>query len=184
MLRPDGSMPTQRQINRLTQVGNICAQWSNLEYQFAHVIWVLLALDMDTGAIVTGGLDMLPRANMAINLARHLQAPRELITALEKARKQIQDGLDVRRNRAVHGVQFYHEGGDDLYVEVHRGKGGRGRKLLPDQELADLGREIHNVSFELAQATIGTLESLKVALATMAANMRTAASDAVSPNGS
>jgi hypothetical protein len=106
MLTPSGKFPATRQINRLTQIGNICAQWSELEYLFATTIWVLLKLDMDTGKIVTGGLDMLPRANMAINLARHRQAPKEILDALLTARKAIQDGLDIRRNRAVHGVQF------------------------------------------------------------------------------
>ncbi|WP_423352633.1 hypothetical protein [Phenylobacterium sp. VNQ135] len=89
----------------------------------AIIIWRLLNLpDADTGRIVTGGLDMLPRFNMAIALARHLKAPHEATAALVAARKAIQDGLDVQRNRAVHGIQYLEEDGK-YTIETHRGKG-------------------------------------------------------------
>ncbi|HYX46852.1 MAG TPA: hypothetical protein VE820_08540 [Sphingomicrobium sp.] len=84
----------------------VCIQWSNLEFQIAHAIWWMLNLDADSGKIVTGGLDMGPRVNMAINLARHIRVDRKVTQALETARAALQDGLDKRRNRAVHGVHL------------------------------------------------------------------------------
>jgi hypothetical protein len=124
-------------------------QWSNVEYQVAQTIWLILGLDVETGKIVTGGLDMLPRLNMAINLARHRKAPVELTSQLVKTRASIQDKLDVRRNRAVHGVNSWFPGDATVHVEVHRGKGGRERKPLPEDDLRQLGQEIHRVGKEL-----------------------------------
>lgn len=128
---------------RMMSVGQICIQWAHIEYLFAHVIWALLRLDQETGKITTGGLDMLPRANMAINLATHLGAPQNLIQALKSARKAIQGGLDARRNAAVHGVSFT-EGKEpyEIHVEVHRGSGDRKKKHLPNSELSALAEEL------------------------------------------
>lgn len=143
-------MATSRGINRLSQVGNICTQWAWIEYQFALVIWSVLSLDEATGKIVSGGLDMLPRANMAINLANHLNAPRKLTSDLTAARAAIQKDLSGRRNRAVHGVTFTspNHPGSHL-VEVHRGEGGRERNPLTDDDLKALGAELHTLGNSL-----------------------------------
>lgn len=101
------------------KVGNICAVWSSIEYLVALTIWELLHLDYETGQIITGGTDMLPRLNMAIALAEQLKAGRPLITALRSLRKTLQDGLDQRRNQAVHGVNRITKG--KHLVEMHRG---------------------------------------------------------------
>lgn len=109
----------------LAQIGLIAVQWSHLEVVFSNAIWYLLRLDVETGKIVTGGLDMVPRANMAINLARHLKAPKVLIDGLVLARKKIQDGLDQRRNQIIHGVQRSGRDHSTALIDVHRGKGSR-----------------------------------------------------------
>jgi hypothetical protein len=137
---------------RLTLIGNVCVQWSALEYQVAACIWMLLELDIETGKIVTGGLDMLPRLNMAINLARHLKAEKALIDCLVKARAEIQGGLDTKRNRAVHGVHTAVTIAGDALVEVHRGKGGRDATAFPLEELAGLSRSLNALTKSLAKA--------------------------------
>ena len=142
--------PPALQSARLTLVGNICTQWSHIEYQIATVIWWLLKLDRDTGMIVTGGLDMLPRMNMAINLCRHLKADAKLDSALLATRKAIQDGLDGERNRAVHGVWFDLRGDGAHGVEVHRGKGGRQRHYVSGDELLGTGTALNTVSSALS----------------------------------
>ena len=72
MIDPQSPL-ANRTLRSLVQIGNIAAQWSHLEYKLAQTIWILLGLEEGTGKIVTGGLDMLPRINMAINLSRHLR---------------------------------------------------------------------------------------------------------------
>lgn len=150
-------MATPEIAARLQAVGNICTQWAYLEYLFANVIWWLLKIDKETGIIITGGLDIRPRAGMAINLARHLKADRRLIEALTKARDEI-GSLSDRRNRAVHGVSFSREGDETVMVEVHRGKGSRKAEPLATNELFAIGSEISVV----ATGLIAVLKSLEI----------------------
>lgn len=124
-------------FRNVVSVGMICRHWADIEYIFSQTIWHLLKLDAETGKIVTGGLDMLPRVNMAINLAKQTKQPSDLLRILEEARTAIQDGLDTRRNRAVHGVMFIGEG-FNYEAEVHRGRGSRKREFLPASELRGL----------------------------------------------
>lgn len=126
------------------EVGVICLEWSALEYYFAIVIWRLLGLDPPTGKIVTGGLGLLPRVNMAVALARHLKCNRQTIAAMVQARKAIQDGLDIRRNQAVHGVHFAEDDGTTT-VETHRGKGGRDPVPITSDDYHRLAAEIRAV---------------------------------------
>jgi hypothetical protein len=141
--------------HRLACVGRVCIEWATLEYHLANAIWFLVDLDKPTGRIVTGGLDMLPRLNMAINLARHKRADKLLISALVDAREAIQGGLDTRRNRAVHGLQF--TDGGVYTVEVHRGKGGRDRQDLTTAELESLGEEIHQLELSFASVLVSVM---------------------------
>lgn len=158
----------------------MCLVWSGLEYVFAYTIWHLLGLSEDTGKIVTGGLDMLPRANMAINLSRQLKAPASLTKALMEARKTIQDGLDTRRNECVHGVHFGNATSEVVRIEVHRGKGDRSKKVLTNADIHGLLNELNIVREYLIVAVNkqGIYEPAKAAH--MAKKMRAAAFDTVS----
>jgi hypothetical protein len=130
--------------DRLVQIGNICRQWAYLEYLFSVTIWNLLKLERNTGMIVTGGLDMLPRAGMAINLAEHLGADGRLIEALKTARRTLQRGglsLIDRRNIAIHGLELRLEGRSSI-LESHRGKGAFQPHDFGNDELKNLGKEI------------------------------------------
>lgn len=124
-------------LKNVVNIGMICKHWADIEYTLSLTIWHLLKLDPETGKIVTGGLDMQPRANMALNLARHTKQPPPFIKALVDAREAIQGGLDMRRNRAIHGVMFLSDG-FTYETEVHRGRGGRQRQPLPASELNSL----------------------------------------------
>lgn len=129
----------------LARIGLVAVQWSHIEVQFSHAIWYLLGLDAATGKIVTGGLDMLPRANMAIKLCRHLDGPKELLNALIVARKSIQGGLDQKRNQIIHGV---HQSTDDIaasMIEVHRGKGSGRPERISIKELNELCAQLSAV---------------------------------------
>lgn len=157
-------------MHSLVLIGNIAAQWSNLEYRIAIVIWILLGLKEETGKIVTGGLDMLPRVNMAIKLSRHLKCPRNLIDTLVKIRMELQDSLQEERNRAMHGIQFSDSNGD-LEVEVHRGKGGWNRRPLSISSLNQTGKRLHELSNELTEAIAKAAPKLREILLMMAKNI-------------
>ena len=166
MIDPQSPL-ANRTLRSLVQIGNIAAQWSHLEYKLAQTIWILLGLEEGTGKIVTGGLDMLPRINMAINLSRHLKAPRCLTELLVKIRKELQESLQEERNRAIHGVQFHGPGGE-LQVEVHRGKGDRTRQSLPEATLNQTGKRLHELGTELTAAVLAESNALRSALLNMA----------------
>ena len=142
-------------IARLSAIGNICAQWSFLEYLYALTIWQLLHIDHETGKIVTGGTDMHVRARLAINLAKHLNASKSITKALEAARDSVKAAkLDERRNKAVHGVRFAGSTGgpDSVLIEVHRGAGGRQRHEQTNLELSAIGKEIKAISDQFLAA--------------------------------
>lgn len=125
----------------------ICAAWAELEYLFFMVIWRALNLDdLETGPIVTGGLDMLGRANMAIRLIRHKKAPRYVLDALVAARKTIQDGLDDKRNRAIHGTHVSGPSDGEFILVMHRGKFASNEEPLTAHDLKVTADEIIAVS--------------------------------------
>lgn len=64
------------------------------------------------------------------------------MTALVALRATIQNGLDIRRNRAVHGISFIGADMKTIEVEVHRGKGDRTRRPVGSEEFASLADEI------------------------------------------
>jgi len=122
--------------------GAICSLWSYLEYLLSNIIWSLLSLDKEIGNIITGGRDILPKINMAIALANHLDADRELRRALVDVRKQLQSGLQDERNAAVHGVYSSNETAIRPRRETHRGKGSGQAKDVDVTELEAVVRDI------------------------------------------
>lgn len=95
---------------------------------------------------MTGGLDMIPKVRMCINIAREKKCPKYLIKALEAVRVDIQDKLDQRRNAAVHGVHFISDDQTKMEIETHRGRGFRERTRVTGTELRELSIDIKKVS--------------------------------------
>lgn len=135
---------------RLTCIGNICVQWSALEHQAACVIWSMLDINEGTGRFITGGMDLQPRLNVAIRIATHLGAPKEVLTDLKEVRKQVQDGLDIIRNHAVHGVTFFSPDGRTARIKTHRGKKA-GEYELSNSELKAAGTAINQLVRKLGE---------------------------------
>ena len=132
---------------RLALVGNICHQWANIEYQIACAIWSLLGVDEATGIILTGGLLMRPRVNMATKLAKHLSAPQKVIAALTEVHSAL-EVLEEKRNKAVHGVRFANLNDPaSEYFEMHRGK--KGRHLETNDSLRELAQDLANLGTRL-----------------------------------
>ncbi len=132
--------------DRNLQIGNICFQWAHLEFLVALALWSLLRIDQETGKILTGSLDLLPRVNMALKLAKHLKAPGLAIKALKEVRTALQGGLIERRNTAIHGLRSL-DPNDPAgeFFEVHRGKSSGVKQPVNNAALRALGSEIVDV---------------------------------------
>jgi len=129
-------------IDRLAQVGNICRQWANIELHIALAIWCMMGIDSESGAILTGGLNMSSRVVVAIKLAKHLDAPSIAIEVLKATQKALDNDLEERRNQAIHGVTFLHPNEPSTEIfEMHRGK-RKGRQLLTNKDLNKLSNEL------------------------------------------
>lgn len=141
-------------VRRMVAVGNICVQWAAIEQHVAATIWSMLGLSSRQGKIVTGGLAMLARVNMAIALGREKREPKELIDALVRLRKNLQDGLDDARNLAVHGIGFVHSDGTYAGTELHRGRGGRDRRDVKPADLEDTADQLRLLAAEFLPVTL------------------------------
>lgn len=113
-----------QQISRNAQIGNICIQWSSLEYMLAHAIWLMCGVDQEVGKILTGNLDSKQRAMMAHALAHQINAPIPVKRAIKQTLDEMREELIHRRNEAVHGIHFTHPDPESVFIEMHRGKGG------------------------------------------------------------
>src|SRR5689334_13504090 len=119
--------------NRNQQIGNICVQWSSLEYILVQIIWLMAGVQEEVGKILTAHLDMKQRANMAFALAHQTNASYRLKKATKAVVDALQKGdLISRRNQAVHGVHFTIDEPGAVGIEMHRGKGGRGQRVQKD----------------------------------------------------
>lgn len=144
----------QNRDARNMHIGNVCHQWAHLELSIAVVIWQLLGVDEETGRLLTGGLDIQPRVNKAIALAEHLNAPPQLKKALRQTRTALQDGLDERRNQAVHGARFTDHSSplDSQLFVMHRGKNAGKPIPVSNADLEKLGRDIFAAHKPLMEA--------------------------------
>lgn len=77
-------------------IGHICLQWALLEHTVLALIAAAEHMPMPKVHIIFGGLDMLPRVNMAITLARQARWPQHLVKRIEVIRKALQHGEDLK----------------------------------------------------------------------------------------
>lgn len=144
------TIPSQEfSVKLLAGIGNVCLQWSLLEHNLLYIIYAIEDLPWEKGEIMFGGCDMLPRLNMAINLAKHANIPKRFQKRLRDLRDTMRnEDLYNRRNRVVHGAQ--REGGSPGTVTFHMARIGGEKKAedLTPWEIALLGNRIHEVSQE------------------------------------
>lgn len=130
------------QVQVLATIGHICVQWALLEAYGAQIIWALLPIKHDTGAVITGGMDMMPRFNTAIALAEHKHAPRIAIQKLKCIRQTLQDGLADRRNQAVHGIHSASDDPTKVKLTMLRWKGNKREEERSVFELHETSQDI------------------------------------------
>lgn len=137
------------EIKIMAGIGHICLQWARLEMALLAVIYAIEDMPSEKGHIIFGGLDMLPRANMAINLARYEKLPIRLIKRIEAARDALQKGgLSDKRNQVVHGAHRDMEG-DETTLTMVRWKGDKRSKKITVADIVALGVAIHDLGDEV-----------------------------------
>jgi hypothetical protein len=155
-------------INRYVQIGNICVQWSAIEYHVAIAIWNLAGVvDQEIGKVLTASLDLKGRVTMAFKLAHIVNAPVPFKIAIKALQTSLQsEDLYHRRNQAVHGIHFDIDQPGAIGIEMHRGPGGREQRVQTDMELSQLGKRLtalRDAFFAALTQLIGTIHADAVA---------------------
>ncbi len=132
----------------LRATGNVCHQWSYLEYLLSQLIWHLLKLDKAIGIIVTGEIEITAKAKMALKLSKELLTHNDLISILVLISKL--QTLAEKRNRVVHGSFSSHP--DSVYaaVELHRGKNAGIREQISINDIDSVAEEINILTMSFA----------------------------------
>ena len=129
-------------------IGEVCLQWARLEMTLIGLICQIEPLETEKAFIIFGGLDIQPRVNMAINLARHNKVPPSIIKRIVGVRTKLQNGLMDRRNQVVHGAHRKIIGAETTLTMV-RWKGDKRDKKLHAADIAALAKEIHDLGTEV-----------------------------------
>lgn len=95
-----------------------------------------------------GGLDMLPRLNMAINLAREAKWNRNLVHRIEAMRKEIQNSLLDKRNMFVHGVHKAGPKPGETILTMVRWKGDKRDQTVTLLDALDLANRLAKLAGE------------------------------------
>ena len=113
------------------------------------IIMQIEPMEPEKAYIIFGGLDIQPRVNMAISLARQNKLPPPLISRIVAMRRKIQGsgGLGERRNQVVHGAHRNMQGNETTLTMV-RWSGDKRHKTINAAEIAGLGQDIHDLAME------------------------------------
>jgi hypothetical protein len=132
-------------VKILAAIGHVCLQWARLEMALLAVIYGIEDVHYTKGDIVFGGLDMLPRVGMAVNLAEHHNIPVRFQKRIRAIRKALQHGdknsLCNRRNQVVHGAHRDLEGGNTTLTMV-RWRGPKRDRQMSALEINELAVDL------------------------------------------
>lgn len=137
-------------VKVMLTIGHVCLQYSRLELFVAVIIWVLLDLDEDKGAIMTGGMDLKARMAVAIALLEEMRAPSSFRRRLRAVQTELRSGdpdLIERRNQAVHGAHKI-EGGVRVLTML-RWKKAKRHAPITVESLHELGAAFHRLGDEI-----------------------------------
>jgi hypothetical protein len=126
-------------------IGHVCVQWSRLEMTIFALLISIEPMEWDKATIMFGGLDLLPRVNIAIALARHEKLPIRFIKRIEEIRRTLQkDGLSERRNQVVHGAHRDMENFGTTLTML-RWKGERRSQTLSANEINEIAEQAYEL---------------------------------------
>ena len=129
-------------------IGHVCLQWALLELNLLGLLSSLESVSTERAEILFGGLDMLPRCGMAINLARHHRLPGPMIKRIETVRKKLQSGIADRRNQAIHGAHARSDIPGHVRLRMVRWKGAKSVQHISIKDMHDLAMEIAALASE------------------------------------
>lgn len=143
--------PSEEDLNNLSQVpilasiGHVCLRWSLLEMTVLAVINQLELISSEKGALLYGGLDILPRFKLAIRLAEYHRLPRDLTNELKEIRKAVQKDVAERRNQAVHGAHSDADVLEAVNLTMVRWPEPKRTETVSLEDLIALTEEIHDL---------------------------------------
>ena len=132
-------------------IGHICLQWALLEHTVLALIAAAENMPMPKVHLVFGGMDMLPRMNMAVTLTEEAKWPLHLTKRVRAIRTALQKGgedLSSRRNQAVHGVHSISSLPAHVKLTMVRWRGEREAQDVSLNDLHALGVRLHGLSKE------------------------------------
>lgn len=133
----------------MASIGHVCVQWALLEHSLLSLIGTVEAMPLEKVYRIFGSLDMMPRCNMTINLARDAKAPTALVKRILAVRKELQDGLDQKRNQVIHGVHAFTGVNDSVQLTMPRWSEPKRTQTVTALEMAELGQALNRLSSEV-----------------------------------
>jgi hypothetical protein len=137
--------PNLAHLKIMGGIGHVCLQWALLETTLMAVLNLFVKLVPEEGAVVFGGLDMLGRLNMAINLADHHKAPFPIGQELRNIRKALQNGILDARNQAIHGAHADADEPDSVNLTMFRWPKPKRMQTKSFEDFAKLAIDIENL---------------------------------------
>lgn len=135
-------------VRILAAIGQVCLQWARLEMTLIGLLSSIEEIETERSYFLFGGLDMLPRVNMALNLARYNKLPPPLITRIKAVRTSLQKDLAERRNQVVHGAHREIEA-DSTTLTMVRWQGDKRHRTMTALDIHQLALEIHELGNEV-----------------------------------
>lgn len=102
----------------LLSIGNVCRQWSYLEFLLTDTIWFLSNFSREEGIENTKKLEITGLLLKAKQLAEEKSAA-QLIEQFETIELRLRE-LRLERNRIVHGTYTFDTSKDIMWLEHHR----------------------------------------------------------------
>ena len=141
--------PVSDDVKLMTSIGHLCLQWALLEQSVLYIIFAIEDVSHSKGDIIYGGLDLRPRLNTAILLARYHKYPKHLIKRIVLIRDAIsKEKLDKKRNTVVHGVQKKGENEGETIFYMPRLSGELKSTTLTGKDIVLLGNRVFELSSE------------------------------------
>lgn len=135
-------------VRVLAAIGQVCLQWARLEMTLIALLCTIDEVETERAYILFGGLDILPRVNAALNLARYRKIPPHLVRRIESVRRVLQKDVADRRNQVVHGA--HRDLADDsTTLTMVRWKGDKRTKTMSATEIFQLGVRIYELGDEV-----------------------------------
>ncbi len=131
-------------------VGHVCLQWSLLEHLILGLLATIERMDLDKVYLVFGSLDMKPRLDMSINLARAKKVPVSIVKRIEAVRTALRDErLADQRNQAVHGVHKASDQPNSIQLTMPRWSGPRRTETISEMDLYRVATRLSALGVEI-----------------------------------